>query len=80
MVLRGLSERTGVYVSSHILRRSFATLSPRSGKDVIHLQKLMGHSTLEMTRHYTTLLEHNLIIAHTKFGLLDKFLESARNN
>ncbi len=78
MVLRRLSERTGVYVSSHVLRRSFATLSLRSGMDVIHLQKLMGHSTLEMTRRYTTLLEDDLIIAHNKFGPLDSALNSNR--
>ena len=78
MVLRRLSDKTGIYFSSHVLRRSFATLSLRSGMDVIHLQKLMGHSTLEMTRRYTTLLEDDLIIAHNKFGPLDSALNSNR--
>lgn len=74
MVIRRLSARTGIHVSPHVLRRTFATLSTRAGMNILHLQHLMGHSTLEMTRHYTILVEDDLIQAHNESGPLDKLL------
>jgi len=53
------------------LRRTFATLSLRAGMDVFQLQALMGHSSLEMTRRYVSLLDEDLIKAHKKHGPID---------
>ncbi len=43
-------------------------MSPR------HLQGLLGHSTLEMTRRYTQLVEDDLKEAHERFGPVDSWL------
>jgi len=71
MVCRRLSEATGINFQPHALRRSFATLSLKSGMDVITLQRLMGHSSVEMTAHYAQLLTVDLIEAHQAHGALD---------
>lgn len=41
--------------SAHALRHTFAKMFCMRGGDVFRLQKIMGHSTLEMTRHYVNL-------------------------
>jgi len=56
------------------LRRTFATLSLRAGMDVFQLQALMGHSSLEMTRRYVSLLDEDLIQAHKKHGPIDNLI------
>ena len=39
--------------------------------NVIQLQVLLGHLTLEMTRHYIELLDEDLINAHKELGPID---------
>ena len=43
--------------------------------NVIQLQGLLGHSTLEMTRHYIEMLDENLIRAYKEFGPIDNILK-----
>lgn len=59
-----LSNRAGVHIVPHALRRTFATISTRAGINLFQLQALLGHSTLDMTRQYVTLLDEDLIEAH----------------
>ncbi|MEE3481234.1 MAG: tyrosine-type recombinase/integrase [Lachnospiraceae bacterium] len=46
--------------SAHALRHTFAKLFITNGGDVFRLQKILGHSTLEMTRHYVNLFDADL--------------------
>lgn len=69
-----LSERSGVKVNPHALRRTFATLSLKAGMNPLHLQALMGHSTLEMTRKYISMVDDDLIVAHREHGPIDTML------
>lgn len=66
-----ISKRAGIHVSPHILRRTFATLSLRSGMNPLHLQGLLGHSSLEMTRRYVQMVDKDLMEAHKAYGPLD---------
>ena len=70
-LFRRLSERSGVHISPHMLRRTFVILSLRSGMDVLHLQALLGHSTLEMVNHYAQLVDDDLLDAHRVYSPVD---------
>jgi len=43
---------TGVKLGTHTLRHSFATEAIRRGANLFHVQSLLGHSSLHMTRRY----------------------------
>ena len=73
-LLLRLGERAGVHVSPHALRRTFATMSLRAGMNLLHLQGLLGHSTIEMTRRYVQMLDDDLLEAHRVHGPIDNFL------
>jgi len=69
-----ISERAGVKVTPHALRRTFATLSRRGGMDLLELQALMGHASLDMTKHYIQMLDEDLLEAHRNHGPIDRYL------
>jgi integrase/recombinase XerD len=69
-----LGGRAHVKLTPHALRRAFATLSLRAGMNPLHLQGLLGHSTLEMTRRYVQMLDDDLVLAHEEHGPVDTFL------
>lgn len=54
----------------HSFRHTFASNYLRRGGSVFHLQKCLGHSTLEMSRRYANLLTEDLSAIHEKISLL----------
>jgi integrase/recombinase XerD len=56
----------------HAFRHSFAVNYLRRGGSVFHLQKVLGHSTLEMTRRYANLVTTDLQAVHERVSLLSK--------
>ena len=42
----------GIKCNAHSFRRTFATESVRNGMNLFHVQSLLGHSSLTMTRIY----------------------------
>ena len=55
----------------HILRHTFAINYLRRGGSAFHIQKILGHSTLEMTRRYCNLMTEDLQAVHEKLSLLN---------
>ena len=54
----------------HSFRHTFAVNYLRKGGSVFHLQKVLGHSTLEMTRRYANLVTADLQAIHERVSLL----------
>jgi integrase/recombinase XerD len=54
----------------HAFRHTFAVNYIRRGGSVFHLQKVLGHSTLEMTRRYANLITSDLQQIHERVSLL----------
>ena len=54
----------------HSFRHSFAVNYLRRGGSVFHLQKVLGHSSLEMTRRYANLVTSDLQAVHERVSLL----------
>lgn len=73
-IMDRLSRKTGVKITFHMCRRSFATWALRNGMDLFSLQNLLGHSTLEMTRLYAQQVDSDLQIAHKRNSPIDNFL------
>ena len=68
-----LAQRTGVQrLHAHLCRHTFATRFLVNGGDVFSLQQILGHSTLEMVRHYVNLASNHVMIQHNKFSPLDR--------
>lgn len=55
---------TGVRCSPHTLRHTFAISYLRNGGDLFSLQKLLGHSSLDMTRRYTEVSQTDALERH----------------
>jgi integrase/recombinase XerD len=56
----------------HKLRHSSSVIYLRNGGDAFSLQKKLGHSSLEMTRHYCNLADADVRAKHLMFGVVDR--------
>jgi integrase/recombinase XerD len=58
--------------SIHALRHTFAVNYLRNGGSVFHLQKALGHASLEMTRKYANLLTDDLQAMQHQVSLMNR--------
>jgi hypothetical protein len=74
--LSGAGKRTGVKITAHMLRHTFATQLVNAGCDVTTIQQLLGHKRLTTTMVYTRV--HNETVAddfYTAMALIEKRLQ-----
>ncbi|MFQ5923543.1 MAG: tyrosine-type recombinase/integrase, partial [Anaerolineales bacterium] len=69
-----LSQKSGVHLTFHKCRRTFATWALNGGMDLFSLQRLLGHSSLEMVRRYARQSDRDLKSAHDRTGPIDHTL------
>ena len=73
LIFSRLAKKSGVArLHTHLCRHTFATRFLINGGDVFTLQQILGHSTLEMVRHYVNLAVNHVAIQHQKFSPLDR--------
>lgn len=60
----------GIRCSPHTLRHTFAKLSVMNGAGVFELQKILGHSSMEMVRVYVNLFSSEVSDKHRDFSPL----------
>ncbi len=70
-IFNRLKKHTGIHITPHCLRRSFVILSLRAGMDVLHLQAMLGHTSLTMTMHYAQMVDDDLLQSHKQHSPID---------
>jgi len=71
-MLRRIAERTEIpRLRPHLLRHTFAVRYLINGGDVFTLQKILGHKSLEMTRHYVRLASVDVFDRHRMCSPVD---------
>ncbi len=71
LIYRRLSQRTGIHFSPHAMRRTFVILSLRAEMDVLHLQAMLGHASLDMVQRYAQMVDDDLLQSHRKSSPID---------
>jgi integrase/recombinase XerD len=74
-MIKRLGKKVGiknVRLSPHTLRHTFAKMWILNGGDTFSLQKILGHTTMDMVRNYVNLASSDVQIQHRKFSPLDR--------
>lgn len=72
-VLKRAATQSGVKrLHAHLLRHTFATHYLLNGGDLLTLQRLLGHSTLEMVRRYSHIAAGYVAVQHRQYSPVDR--------
>src|SRR5699024_1756746 len=63
-----------VRCSPHTFRHTFAKMSVKNGADIFVLQKVLGHSSLDMVRVYVNMFSDDVAEAHAKFSPVENLI------
>ncbi len=69
---------SGVRCSPHTFRHSFARQFLVNGGNIFALQKLLGHSSLQVVRIYVNLVEGDIAEQHRKYSPVDNWVVEMR--
>jgi integrase len=77
-MLRRLKGRVGVTgrLSPHSLRHTFARSYLVNGGDVFSLQRMLGHTSLDMVKRYVALTDVDLVTRHAAASPADRLADT----
>lgn len=61
----------GVRATCHKFRHTFGRISAENGASIFELQAILGHSSLEMVKHYVNLFSDDVIKKHKNFSPIE---------
>jgi integrase/recombinase XerD len=70
-LFKRLEKRLGIRFTPHSLRRTFTILSLRAGMGELHVQAMLGHSSLQMVEYYAQMVDDDLLQAHQEHSPID---------
>jgi len=74
--LQRYNRKRGVHkTSAHLYRHTFAKNWILNGGDIFRLQRLLGHSSMDMVRQYVNMFNDELQIQYNEFNPLESFLK-----
>lgn len=73
LIFSRLAKSSGVKrLHAHLCRHTFAINYLLNGGDVFSLQEILGHSTLDMVRHYLRFTSSQITAQHHKYSPMDR--------
>lgn len=62
--------------SIHLFRHTYAKKYLQAGGNVFQLQRLLGHSSLEIVKEYVSLFSEDLKLNYDRFNPLEQMVKS----
>ena len=70
--IKGIGKSVGVpRLHAHLLRHTFAVNYLVNGGDVMTLQRMLGHTSLDVTKTYLHLAEAHVQVQHHRFSPIE---------
>lgn len=67
-IVRHIGENAGIHIYPHLIRHSAATFFIRQGGSPVILQKIMGHTSLNVTQTYLHMSNQDMIDTYSRFS------------
>ncbi|MFC2059191.1 tyrosine-type recombinase/integrase, partial [Chloroflexota bacterium] len=81
LVFSRLAKSSGVgRLHAHLCRHTFAINYLLNGGDIFSLQHILGHTTLEMGKHYLHFTSSQVTAQHRKYSPMDKLHNEDSNS
>lgn len=71
-------KKCGIHATCHKFRHTFARLSVEAGAGIFELQAVLGHSSMEMVKHYVNLFSDDVVEKHKSFSPVENLFVDRR--